>query len=63
MLLSKSLSGQRRLFLVVLTVSSLLSICPEFYFRERYFVLLLPCAALLAMGNRGQSNLCTFYQK
>ena len=35
-------------FLAVFAAGSLLSICPGFYFREHYFVLLLPAVALLA---------------
>src|SRR2546427_3204953 len=35
-------------FLAVFVAGSLLSICPGFYFREHYFVLLLPAVALLA---------------
>jgi hypothetical protein len=34
-------------FVVVLSVASVLAICPGFYFRPHYFVLLLPAAALL----------------
>lgn len=36
-----------RLLLFGLLVSSFLAICPGFYFREHYFVLLLPVVALL----------------
>ncbi len=38
----------RRLFLIALTLFSLLAVCPGFYFRFHYFVLVLPVAALLA---------------
>jgi hypothetical protein len=36
-----------RLFLVGLLLASFLAICPGFYFREHYFILLLPSVALL----------------
>jgi hypothetical protein len=39
---------QRRMFLVLFLVFSFLSICPGFYFREHYFVTLLPAIALSA---------------
>jgi 4-amino-4-deoxy-L-arabinose transferase-like glycosyltransferase len=35
-------------FIILYTVFSALSVCPGFYFRSHYFVLLLPCASLLA---------------
>jgi len=35
-------------FVTTFTLCSFLSICPGFYFREHYFVLLLPAIALLA---------------
>lgn len=38
----------RRLFVLAFLVFSFLSICPGFYFRWHYFVLLLPAVALLA---------------
>jgi hypothetical protein len=39
---------ETRLFLAGLLVASLLSMAPGFYFREHYFILLLPAAALFA---------------
>ncbi|MFH2063782.1 MAG: glycosyltransferase family 39 protein [Pseudomonadota bacterium] len=35
-------------FFLLLLLFSLLSICPGLYFRPHYFILLLPCASLLA---------------
>ena len=35
-------------FLLMFAVFSFLSICPGFYFRPHYFLLLIPCASLLA---------------
>jgi len=35
-------------FLMLLCFFSMLSICPGFYFRAHYFILLIPCAAILA---------------
>ncbi len=37
-----------RFFAIVFLVFSFLSVCPGFYFRNHYFVLLLPAAALFA---------------
>jgi hypothetical protein len=37
----------RRVFLAGFVVFSLLAVCPGFYFRNHYFILLLPAAALL----------------
>jgi hypothetical protein len=38
----------QKLFLSLFTICSFLSICPGFYFRAHYFILLLPCVSLLA---------------
>ena len=38
---------QARLVLTGLLVASVLAMCPGFYFREHYFILVLPAAALL----------------
>jgi len=46
-LATRILCGRVRLFLLVYAILSLVAICPGFYFRPHYFVLLLPCAALL----------------
>jgi len=46
-LATRILCGRVRLFLLVYAILSLAAICPGFYFRPHYFVLLLPCAALL----------------
>ncbi len=35
-----------KVFLLMYAFFSVLSICPSFYFRKHYFVLLLPCASL-----------------
>ena len=37
---------EARVFLTGLLVASFLAICPGFYFREHYFILLLPAAGL-----------------
>lgn len=37
-----------RAFLTGLLVSSFLCMCPGFYFRQHYFILILPAVALLA---------------
>jgi hypothetical protein len=34
-------------YMLLLSLFSILSICPGFYFRQHYFVLLLPCVAIL----------------
>ena len=47
-LVTKSITKDYGVFVVMYAVFSVLSICPGFYFREHYFVLLLPCASLLA---------------
>lgn len=44
----KLFSGLQRKFLFLYVVFSILSVCPGLYFRLHYFVLVLPCAALLA---------------
>ena len=46
--ITKSISKSHKVFLLMYAVLSLISICPGFYFRYHYFVLLLPCAALFA---------------
>jgi len=38
----------RKLFIYLYCLFSFLSICPGLYFRPHYFVLILPCASLLA---------------
>ena len=38
----------RAIFILLFTVFSLLAICPGFYFRPHYFILVLPAAALLS---------------
>ena len=40
--------GRVRLWLTGLAAASFLAVCPGFYFREHYFILLLPAVALLA---------------
>lgn len=47
-LLAKGVAERYRVFLLLYALCSLLSISPGFYFRPHYFVLLLPCASLLA---------------
>ena len=47
-LMSKRTVKHHRVFLVLYVFFSLLSICPGFYFRPHYFLLLLPCSSLLA---------------
>ncbi len=47
-LFTKQRSKTDRLFLLGLFFFSLLSICPGFYFREHYFIMLLPAVALMA---------------
>jgi hypothetical protein len=52
--------GRRRLFMAAFPVFSFLAVCPGFYFREHYFVVLLPAVALLAgvaigtLGTKGR---------
>jgi hypothetical protein len=40
--------GTHRAFLFGLTLFSFLAVCPGFYFRQHYFIMLLPAVALLA---------------
>ncbi len=47
-LVTKSITKDYGMFVVMYAVFSLLSICPGFYFRPHYFMLLLPCASLFA---------------
>jgi hypothetical protein len=47
-LFTKQRSKTDRLFIFGLFFFSLLSICPGFYFREHYFIMLLPAVALMA---------------
>jgi hypothetical protein len=47
-LVTKGITKDCGVFIILYTVFSFLSICPGFYFRSHYFVLLLPCASLLA---------------
>jgi len=47
-LFSKQSGKTNRFFIVSLFFFSLLSTCPGFYFREHYFVMLLPAVALMA---------------
>jgi len=39
--------SETRISLTALLIASLLAVCPGFYFREHYFILLLPATALL----------------
>ena len=43
---TKGIAKHHKVFLLMYAVFSVLSICPGFYFRPHYFVLLLPCASL-----------------
>ncbi len=45
---SKKTLANMRFFLITFSLCSFLAICPGFYFRPHYFVLLLPCLAILA---------------
>ena len=47
-LFTKKTATFHRTFLLLLFMFSVSSICPGFYFRPHYFILLLPCAGLLA---------------
>lgn len=47
-LATKKGGGNRSFFIVTYAIFSVLAICPGFYFRQHYFILLLPCASLLA---------------
>ncbi|MFZ2398548.1 MAG: glycosyltransferase family 39 protein [Smithella sp.] len=42
------ISEKSRVFLLLFFIFSALSICPGFYFRPHYFILLLPCASIYA---------------
>ncbi len=44
---TKQITRSHKIFLLLFSLFSFLSICPGFFFRPHYFVLLLPCAALL----------------
>jgi len=44
--LTKKISRHHKVFLVFFALFSAMSICPGFYFRPHYFVLLLPCVSL-----------------
>lgn len=46
-LLTGRIAKPQRVYLLILTAFSALAICPGFFFRPHYFVLLLPCASLL----------------
>jgi hypothetical protein len=41
---------QHKVFMVMFVVSSFLTVCPGFYFRQHYFVTFLPAVSLLAGG-------------
>jgi hypothetical protein len=47
-LVTKGITKDYGVFIILYTIFSFFSICPGFYFRSHYFVLLLPCASLLA---------------
>ncbi len=47
-LLCKKKLRPQRLFILALLVFSFISVCPGFYFRSHYFVLVLPVVALMA---------------
>lgn len=47
-LLTKSIAKHHRVFSLMYAIFSILSVCPGFYFRRHYFVLMLPCASLFA---------------
>jgi 4-amino-4-deoxy-L-arabinose transferase-like glycosyltransferase len=49
-LVKEGLPKQYKIFLIGYAVFSLLSICPGYYFRPHYFLLVLPCAGIL-VGN------------
>jgi hypothetical protein len=52
--------GRHRGFVALLGVFSLLAICPGFFFRPHYFVLLLPAAAVMAgLGIRAIADLAS----
>jgi len=51
----------RSLFIAMFAVFSFLSICPGFYFRPHYFILVLPAAALLSgIGVNTIANMLSF---
>ena len=53
-LILREKDAHRRLFVEGFLLFSLLSVCPGFYFRQHYFLLLLPAAAVLAgIGAKG----------
>lgn len=45
---SNKSTGRSTAFLLGLLISSILAVCPGFYFRSHYFILLLPAVALFA---------------
>jgi 4-amino-4-deoxy-L-arabinose transferase-like glycosyltransferase len=47
-LLVDKTSSMSRIFIVTLIIMSLTAICPGFYFREHYFILILPAISLLS---------------
>ena len=52
---------QHRLFMIGFLLFSFLSVCPGFYFRNHYFILMLPVVALL--GGVGISSIQTLFVK
>jgi hypothetical protein len=44
----KNITRQKKIFLMMFAGFSILSVCPGFYFRPHYFILLLPSASLFA---------------
>jgi len=46
--LIKNKSVHLRFFLILFSLFSFLAICPGFYFRKHYFILLIPCASVLS---------------
>ncbi len=53
-LILKDKDAHRRLFVEGFLLFSILAVCPGFYFRQHYFILLLPAAAVLAgIGGKG----------
>ena len=47
-MMTRSRLPAQRVFLVLFSICAILAIFPGFYFRRHYFILLLPCASLLA---------------
>lgn len=47
-LVTKRIAKHHKIFLLMFAMFSIISICPGFYFRPHYFVLLLPCASIFA---------------